>query len=311
MSSSALRGLNNTNTPLLAGIVFRGKSEFVGSLLTVLVNCYADTAIRVDCYENAVPSDTTQEVFLGSTVIVANTLTQIPLNLSFPNFRLDVANTSASNQLQLNINTIYTNLLPLDTGVVIDVSGNVVVSGTVSLTNPTVVRVADYYGSPITTTSGNANININAISTATALNVGIIATANTIKIDQSSVATNGVRTIAPDTFSARVKTASSTGVLVTAGGHLLNFIATNTSALVDAYVKLYDSVSAPAPGTDEPFMIAHVSRDATILTPVLQVNTANLKITNNLWVRAVVGSADTNTDSTGVSLDITFFGTAT
>jgi hypothetical protein len=40
---------------------------------------------------------------------------------------------------------------------------------TVSLANATVVRVADYYGSPITTTAGNLNINLNAISTATAL----------------------------------------------------------------------------------------------------------------------------------------------
>ena len=142
-------------------------------------------------------------------------------------------------------------------------------------------------------------------------NVGIQTSANTIKIDQTSVATNGVRTIAPDTFSARVTAASSTGVLVTAGGHLLNFVATNTSATVDAYIKLYDSVSIPVPASDVPFMIVHVSRDATVLTPVIQVNTANLKITNNLWVRAVVGSADTNTDATGVNLDICFFGTAT
>jgi hypothetical protein len=189
---------------------------------------------------------------------------------------------------------------------------------TVSLANPTVVRVADFYGSPITTTAGNTNVNINAISTATALHtivdsgtVGLSTSANTIKIDQTSVATNGVRTIAPDTFSQRVTTASSTGVLVTSGGHLLNFIATNTSATVDAYIKLYDSVSAPVPASDVPIMIVHVSRDATILTPVIQVSTSNLKITNNLWVRTVVGSADTNTDATGVTLDICFFGTAT
>ena len=41
MSSSILRGVNSTNTPLLANGIFLGQAEFVGSLLTVLVNCYS------------------------------------------------------------------------------------------------------------------------------------------------------------------------------------------------------------------------------------------------------------------------------
>ena len=194
----------------------------------------------------------------------------------------------------------------------------IAVTGTVSLTNPTVVRVADFYGDPITTTAGNTNVNINAISTATALHtivdsgtIGLSTSANTIKIDQTSISTNGVRTIAPDTSSVRVTTAGSTGVEVNQGGHLLSFLAVNLSATSDTYVKLYDSVAAPIPASDVPFMIAHVSRDATILTPVLQVDTRNLKVTNKLFVRAVTGSADTNTDVTGLSMDITFFVTAT
>lgn len=189
-------------------------------------------------------------------------------------------------------------------------------TNTISLTDPTSVRVRDAYGDPITTTAGNLNVNLNAISTATALHtivdsgsVGISTSANTIKIDQTSVATNGVRTIAPDTFSARVSSASSTGVQVSSGGHLLNFLANNLSAVADAYIKLYDSVLIPDPATDTPFLIAHVSRDAGTRLPTIQVNTANLKITNNLWVRAVVGSADNNTDITSLSVDLCFFGT--
>jgi hypothetical protein len=210
------------------------------------------------------------------------------------------------------------------------------VSGTVSLTDPTTVRVRDTYGDPIVTTAGNLMVGIGNIYTANPLHtivdsgtlavsslptlpagtnvigsVGLSTSANTIKIDQTSVATNGVRTIAPDTSSVRVTTASSTGVEVNQGGHLLSFLAVNTSATADAYVKLYDSVAAPIPASDVPFMISHVSRDAAARLPTLQVDTSNLKITNKLWVRAVTGAADTNTDVTGLSMDICFFVTAT
>jgi hypothetical protein len=108
-----------------------------------------------------------------------------------------------------------------------------------------------------------------------------------------------------------VSSASSTGVQVSSGGHLLNFLANNLGSVTDAYIKLYDSVLIPVPATDTPFLIAHVSRDAGSRLPTIQVNTANLKITNNLWVRAVTGSADNNTDVTSLSVDLCFFGTTT
>ena len=192
------------------------------------------------------------------------------------------------------------------------------VSGTVSLTDPTTVRVRDSNADPILTTAGNLMVGIGNIYTANPLHtivdsgtIGLSTSANTVKIDQTSISTNGVRTIAPDTSSVRVTTAGSTGVEVNQGGHLLSFLAVNTSATADAYVKLYDSVSAPIPATDVPFMIAHVSRDAASRLPTLQVDTSNLKVTNKLFVRAVTGSADNNTDVTGLSMDITFFVTAT
>jgi hypothetical protein len=130
-------------------------------------------------------------------------------------------------------------------------------------------------------------------------------------VDNTVVVSGNVNVIAPTTYSTRVKTAGNTPVQVNEGGYLLSFIATNTSATIDAFIKLYDSVATPDPATDVPFMIVHVSRDATILTPVIQVDTANLKITNKLWVRAVTGASDTNTDATGLSLDICFFRKAT
>jgi len=171
------------------------------------------------------------------------------------------------------------------------------VSGTVSLTDPTTVRIRDTYGDPITTTAGNLMVGINNIYTANPLH--------------TIVDSGTVNTKAPDSFSVRVSTASSTGVQVSTGGHLLNFLAVNLSAVADAYIKLYDSVSAPSPASDVPFMIAHVSRDAAARLPSIQVDTSNLKITNKLWVRAVTGSADTNTDVTGLTVDICFFGTST
>jgi len=192
------------------------------------------------------------------------------------------------------------------------------ITGTVSLTDPTSVRIRDSYGDVITTTSGNLMVGISNIYTANPLHtildsgtVDLSTSANTVKIDQTSVSTNGVRTIAPDISSVRVTTASSTGVKVIEGGHLLSFLAVNLSATADTYVKLYDSVAAPVPASDAPLLIAHVSRDAAARLPSTQVDTSNLKITNKLWVRAVTGSADNNTDVTGLSMDICFFVTAT
>ena len=474
MASTILRGVNSTNVPLLANGIFLGGSEFAGSLLTVLVNCYADTEIKVEVFEYATPA-LTVAVPISTTTIPALTYQQVQVNLSFPYVKLVVTNMAATAQNQLDINTVYTNLLPLGGGL-FDGSGNVAVTvsnlitetlatrrvdflvvgtwyrvasvgittgaewnaigaivdgesvpvigrlfkclqvgpavagggtcydveytddvsatvtnlitetlatrrvdflvvgtfyrvasvgittgaqwnaigaivggesepvigrlfkclsvgpavagggtcydveytNTVSLADPTSVRIRDAYGDPITTTAGNLMVGISNIYTANPLHtildsgtVGISTSANTIKIDQTSVATNGVTIVAPVTFSARVTTASSTGVQVSTGGHLLNFLAVNLSAVADAYIKLYDSVAAPIPATDVPLMIAHVSRDAAARLPYIQVDTANLKITNKLWVRAVTGSADTNTDVTGLTVDLCFFGTAT
>ena len=223
--------------------------------------------------------------------------------------------TTAGN-LMVGISNIYT-ANPLHT-IVDSGPATQTINGTVSLADPTTVRVRDSNGDSILTTSGNLMVGISNIYTANPLHtildsgtVGLSTSANTIKIDQASISTNGVRTIAPDTFSARVTTAGTTPVEVNEGGHLLSFLAVNTSATADAYVKLYDSVAAPNSAIDTPLLIAHVSRDAAARLPTIQVSTSNLKITNKLWVRAVTGSADNNTDVTGLSMDICFFGTAT
>jgi hypothetical protein len=167
---------------------------------------------------------------------------------------------------------------------------------------------------PIVDNAVNVNVNnavvVKGMNGTTSYPLATDATGNLI-LGASANTIGTVNIIAPITYSARVKTAGNTPVEVNEGGHLLNFFVVNTSATSDAYVKLYDSVATPNPATDVPFMIAHVSRDASTRINTLQVDTANLKITNKLWVRAVTGASDTNTDAAGLSVDICFFGTAT
>ena len=72
MASTILRGVNSTNVPLLANGIFLGGSEFAGSLLTVLVNCYADTEIKVEVFEIGFAffnSDLTSNTNLSASII--------------------------------------------------------------------------------------------------------------------------------------------------------------------------------------------------------------------------------------------------
>jgi len=133
MSSSILRGLNSTNTPLLANGIFIGQSEFVGSLLTVLVNCYSSTEIKVEIFEYSTPA-LTVAIPISTTIIPALTYQQIEANINFQYVKLIITNTTAINQTQLNINTVYTNLLPLGAGL-LDPSGTVPISGTVAVSS--------------------------------------------------------------------------------------------------------------------------------------------------------------------------------
>ena len=147
MSSSILRGLNSTIIPLGANDVFRGDPEFAGSLLTVLVNCYADTEIKVEIFEY-IKQSFTVSVPISTTIVPALTNQQIQVNISFPYVFLVVTNMSAMAQTQLNINTVYTNLLPLGAGI-LDASGNIVISGSVAVTS--VAGVVDISGNVIST----------------------------------------------------------------------------------------------------------------------------------------------------------------
>jgi len=99
------------------------------------------------------------------------------------------------------------------------------VSGTVSLTDPTTVRVRDAYGDPITTTAGNLNVNLNAISTATPLHtivdsgtVGIDTSLNTIKIDSTY---NTVQLASTSSLPAGTNVLGLVGIDTTAGANTI------------------------------------------------------------------------------------------
>jgi hypothetical protein len=142
MASTILRGVNSTNVPLLANGIFLGGSEFAGSLLTVLVNCYADTEIKVEVFEYATPA-LTVAVPISTTTIPALTYQQVQVNLSFPYVKLVVTNMAATAQNQLDINTVYTNLLPLGGGL-FDGSGNVAVTVSNLITETLATRRVDF-----------------------------------------------------------------------------------------------------------------------------------------------------------------------
>jgi hypothetical protein len=303
MSSSILRGLNTTNIPLIANGRFVGQYEFAGSFLTVLVNCFASTNIRVQIFEDAT-TDTTLEVPISTTTIAPFTLKQIAVNLSFPYFKIIVDNLDATLQTQLNINTVYTNLLPLDTGVPI------VVSGTVSLTNPTTVRVQDAFGLPITTTAGNLNCNLNAISTATPLHtivdsgtVGLLTSANTIKIDS----TNNQVKVNPTALSPVRKTGlGNTALLVSSSGLLYGLSYQNKSITVACWIKLYDKATQPT-SADTPFLIQYLEAVQPYSFSHFDNDCYNAPISTQLWVRATLLPDDTDTTDTGINSEITAF----
>ena len=119
MSSSALRGLNTTNIPLQASGAFVGGFEFAGSLLSVIVSAFATTTIRMDAFECAT-TDFSKVIPVNSAIIQANTKQEFQMPLNFPYFKLIITNLEAVVQTQMNINTIYTNLLPLGAAVHID-----------------------------------------------------------------------------------------------------------------------------------------------------------------------------------------------
>lgn len=130
MSSTNLTGLNSTSNPLDANQIFLGGYEFAGSFLTVIVNVFADTDVSIQTFEALTGSG--GQIPLETYVVPKNIVKDIQIKLNFPYFLIRVTNLEAVDQTKLNINTIYTNLLPLGAEVVI--GGDVTIAGVVTTT---------------------------------------------------------------------------------------------------------------------------------------------------------------------------------
>lgn len=203
------------------------------------------------------------------------------------------------------------------------------VSGTVSLTNPTVVRVADFYGLPITTTAGNTNININAISTITPLHTIVDSgsvTVSSLPAITGSVSVSSLPALATGTNSigkiseitntvttkisnsiytnARDLALSNTGVVVkSSAGTLRGITCSNTDNTAYTYVKIYDKATAPT------------SADTPVVTIPVYKNTSetydffSLEMFNGISMRATLGLADSdNTPAVGMVVFVSYDG---
>jgi hypothetical protein len=385
MTSTTLRGLNSTTTPLLANGTFFGNYEYTGALLSGIVNCYASTNINVTIIQNPGNIDTTLDVIISSTNIPPYTLKTLDFNLSLPYTKVVVVNLDANNQLQLDIDAIYTNLeytssIPttitgdvnvinvvdisgnVNVNNVVDVSGNVgvttlinetlatrpnylltigdyyrvasvgvttgaqwnaigaivggesspvigrlfkclqngaVVGGagtcydveyttTVSLTNPTSVRIRDSNGDPIVTTAGNLMVGISNIYTANPLHT--IVNSGTLSISSM-----------PTTTAVNLGSLNTTSQLISATPKSLSGLyITHRGGTQFCFIKLYNSSSATS--SDTPVATFGLYKDSMIY-----VDTKNLNFTTAICARGTDNYVANDNNAPSGTLDIVAF----
>ena len=174
------------------------------------------------------------------------------------------------------------------------------VSGTVSLTSPTTVRVADYYGDPITTTAGNLMVGINNIYTANPLHT--ILDSGSVSLSGNS---NGVK-VNPTALPPSRKTGLGDTAKSVSGNILYGASYQNKSATVNCWLKLYDSVSAPT-AINTPFLIQYLEAVQLYTLSHSNEDCFNAPITSTLWVRATLLPNDADNTDTGVEVEGTFF----
>lgn len=161
------------------------------------------------------------------------------------------------------------------------------VSGTVSLTNPTTVRVADFYGDPILTTAGNLMVGINNIYTANPL--------HTI-LDSGAVTATP-----PSSSSISFVSASTTGQTIKASaGVLKGLYISSDGASGTGYVKIYN-VAVPT-SADIPVLVVAVLH-ATSQT----IDTFSLGFSTAIGVRATDGSANNDNVVPTNNINVTGF----
>ena len=158
-------------------------------------------------------------------------------------------------------------------------------TNTVSLTDPTSVRVRDAYGDPITTTAGNLNVNLNAISTANSLNVKINPTASE---------------------ALRITGLGNTALLISTGGLCYGTSLINKSATINCWVKFYVKSTIPT-SADTPFLIQYLEYVAQYNLNSHNDEWFNMPIGSKLWVRATLTATDADTTDTGIDAEATIF----
>ncbi len=133
--------------------------------------------------------------------------------------------------------------------------------------------------------------------------VGIDTSLNTIKIDPTS---NEVKINPTAQAPVRKTGLSDTAVSVGGPGLLYGASYQNKSSTVNAWVKLYDSPTAPS-AADTPFLIQYL--EAVQLYTVNHANDSffNTPVADTLWVRATLLPDDADNTDTDVDCEATFF----
>ena len=147
------------------------------------------------------------------------------------------------------------------------------------------VRINDAFGYPITTTAGNLNVNLNAISTTSSLNVKVNPTA---------------------TQAVRATGLGNTATLISTGGLCYGTSLINKSSTTNCWLKFYVNSTTPT-ASDTPFLIQY-------LECVQQYNLIshnddwfNMPIGSKLWVRATLLPADNDITDTLIDAEATIF----
>lgn len=274
MTSTTLRGLNLTNTPLLANQTFFGGYEYTGALLSGVVNCYASTNTRVVIIQNPDNIDTTYDVIVSQTDIAPYTLKNIDFILTLPYTKLVVTNLDAINQLQLDIIPVYTNLT-YDVNIPTTVTGTVDIGNTVDVvvTNDVscnILNVVDVSGSVVVTS-------MPAIT-------GSVS---------STITTNPVIVKEKPSYTVNLDALDTTSQLIrSSAGCLSGICLSHVGGSQFCYAKIYNSSTATS--SDTPLATFAIYKDTTLI-----IDTHAMNFSGGLCVRGTdnYGSADNTTPS--------------
>jgi hypothetical protein len=136
--------------------------------------------------------------------------------------------------------------------------------------------------------------------------VGIDPAINIIKIDQATTGANGVKVNPTAQPPVRITGLGDTAKSIGGPGLLYGASYQNKSAVVNCWVKLYDSVGAPTAG-DTPFVIQYLESVQQYNLTSANDNFFNTPIANTLWARATLLPADNDITDTGIDAELTCF----